>query len=81
MQTLMRRVLRLAALPLVAIFAFFTAADRLLAADDKPQPDVIIFTNGDLQKNKACTVGQRPSKMDVCRSHASKPLTISTPTT
>lgn len=52
MQTLTRRVLRLAALPLVAIFAFFTAADRLLAADDKPQPDVIIFTNGDQLSGK-----------------------------
>jgi hypothetical protein len=36
------RILRLAVLPLVAL-----AANPLLAADDKPQPDVIVFTNGD----------------------------------
>ena len=47
MLTLTRRPARLAALPLVAIFAFLMAAGNLFAADDKPQPDVVVFTNGD----------------------------------
>jgi hypothetical protein len=52
MLTLFRRIMRLPALPFVAIFAFFTVASSLFAADDKPQPDVIIFTNGDQLSGK-----------------------------
>src|ERR1700733_15499416 len=48
MLTLTCRTVRLAALPLIAILAFFTAATGNLFADDaKPQPDVIVFSNGD----------------------------------
>jgi hypothetical protein len=44
---------RLAALPLIAILAFFTAATGNLFADDaKPQPDVIVFSNGDQLSGK-----------------------------
>ncbi len=47
-----RRSARLAALPLVAILILFTSAKSLFAADDKPQPDVIVFTNGDQLSGK-----------------------------
>src|ERR1700760_1046493 len=52
MLTLICRAARPAALPLVAIFAFLMAAGNLFAADDKPQPDVIVFTNGDQLSGK-----------------------------
>jgi hypothetical protein len=42
-----RRILRLAALPLLAI-----AVSPIFAADDKSQPDVIVFTNGDQLSGK-----------------------------
>jgi len=42
MLTATRRILRLAVLPLIALIA-----NPVFAADDKAQPDVIIFTNGD----------------------------------
>lgn len=42
MLTVTRRILKLAVLPLIAL-----AAIPLFAADDKPKPDVIVFTNGD----------------------------------
>jgi hypothetical protein len=49
MLTLIRRPLRLAALPFIAIFILFSTAGSFLAAQDKPQaqPDVVVFTNGD----------------------------------
>src|SRR5258707_571448 len=46
------RAARPAAVPLVAIFAFLMAASNLFAADDKPQPDVVVFTNGDQLSGK-----------------------------
>jgi hypothetical protein len=46
MLNLTRRAAQLAALPLVAIF-FLLSTGHLFAADDKPQPDTIVFTNGD----------------------------------
>src|SRR5580704_10471203 len=51
MQNLTRRVMRLAALTMVATLTFISSS-RLFAADDKPQPDVIIFTNGDQLSGK-----------------------------
>lgn len=47
MLTFTCRILRFAVLPLIAIAAFPLVATNLFAADDKPQPDTIIFTNGD----------------------------------
>src|SRR5215472_16264918 len=47
MPNLTRRAVRLAVLPFVAMSTFILSAGRLFAADDKPQPDVIVFTNGD----------------------------------
>jgi len=52
MLTLICRAARPAVLPLVAIFAFLMAAGDLFAADDKPQPDVVVFTNGDQLSGK-----------------------------
>jgi hypothetical protein len=43
--------MRLAALTMVATLTFISSS-RLFAADDKPQPDVIIFTNGDQLSGK-----------------------------
>ncbi len=51
MLNLTRRAVRLAALPLVAMFTFFLSAGSVFA-DDKPQPDVIVFTNGDQLSGK-----------------------------
>jgi len=51
MPNLTHRAVRLAALPLVAMLIFISSG-RLFAADDKPQPDVIIFTNGDQLSGK-----------------------------
>jgi len=52
MLNLTRPALRLAAVPLVAMLVFLSSAGNLFAADDKPQPDVIIFTNGDQLSGK-----------------------------
>lgn len=51
MQNLTRRAVRLAALAMVAALVFISSG-RLFAADDKPQPDVIVFTNGDQLSGK-----------------------------
>ena len=51
MLNLTRRAMRLAALTLVALFTFFLSAGSAFA-DDKPQPDVIVFTNGDQLSGK-----------------------------
>jgi hypothetical protein len=51
MLNLNRRALWLAALPLVAMFIFFLSASSVFA-DDKPQPDVIVFSNGDQLSGK-----------------------------
>ena len=39
--------MRLAVLPPVALLVLVFSAGNLFAADDKPQPDVIVFANGD----------------------------------
>lgn len=46
MLNLNRRFARLATLPVVAMLMFLLSSKSLFA-DDKPQPDVIVFTNGD----------------------------------
>jgi len=51
MLNLTRRAVRLSALPLVAMFTFFLSAGSVFA-EDKPQPDVIVFTNGDQLSGK-----------------------------
>jgi len=52
MLNITRRAARLSTLPLVAISIFLLSAGSSFAADDKPQPDVIIFTNGDQLSGK-----------------------------
>jgi len=47
MMNLTRRAMRLAVLPPVALLVLVFSAGNLFAADDKPQPDVIVFANGD----------------------------------
>jgi hypothetical protein len=51
MQTLSRRTARFALL-LFVFTAFLAVEGRLFAADDKPQPDVIVFMNGDQLSGK-----------------------------
>jgi hypothetical protein len=51
MLNLTRRAVRLAALPIAAVFVSIFFANNAVA-DDKPQPDVIVFTNGDQLSGK-----------------------------